>query len=154
MGCDPRRGRSGHSWKECGKGPGSVNFHNLLFPFSLGSQCQEAVPVAATEHQHAQTGREQGSRNSSLRVCREPEVLLSVKSLPSWCLAQIHRQHFWRKLQPVENIRNANQLMQQWGQKKPGNAQTMLKKHFLRNSSHAELLNNKEIRRKQTWVKL
>lgn len=28
-----------------------VNYHNLLFPFSLGSQCQEAVPVAAIEHQ-------------------------------------------------------------------------------------------------------
>lgn len=34
-----------------GKGPNSVNFHNLLFLFSLGSQYQEAIPVAAIEHQ-------------------------------------------------------------------------------------------------------
>lgn len=33
-----------------GKGPNSVNFHNLLFLFSLGSQYQEAIPVAAIEH--------------------------------------------------------------------------------------------------------
>lgn len=34
-----------------GKGPDSVNFHNLLFLFSLGSQCQEAILVAAIKHQ-------------------------------------------------------------------------------------------------------
>lgn len=52
--------------EQCGKSPDSVNFQNLLFPFSPGSKCQEAIPVVAIEHQHVIDWKGTGKQEQQL----------------------------------------------------------------------------------------
>lgn len=56
----------GQGTENSGKGPDNVNYYNLLFPFSLGSQRQEAVPVAAIEYQHVTDWKGTGKQELQL----------------------------------------------------------------------------------------